>query len=413
MIRKKNRWLAVSILMLLLLTPATAFAQEEQSPAQTPTPEEYQQAEEQAQQEFEEDYANMLNGLDFSSLDQRLQDDSLAQGILGSGTIRDLVDKAARGELDMDAGGMLQAIGSLFFSQIRAHLYIILEFVALAVLMSLMGAVGPKVLSGEVSELCSFIAYLVAIGFAVHSLSGVFAIGVEAISEMTGLMQSIFPVMLTLLTAIGSSISAGIFKPAMTLLTGTIITLVQKVSLPAILVSGLLTIVQHISPKVQIEQMTKLVMKCAQWLTTVVFVIFLGVTALQGLSGAAFDGITIRTAKFAINKFVPIVGGMFSDTVDTLIGCGVVIKQGVGMIGLILLATTALRPVLQIMAIAITYKIAAAVIEPFGEKRLTSCLSGLSHVFTLLYIAVLAAGAMMFILTTLMIRAGNINVMMR
>ena len=67
----------------------------------------------------------------------------------------------------------------------------------------------------------------------------------------------------------------------------------------------------------------------------------------------------------------------------------------------------------HLMAIAITYKMAAAVIEPFGEKRLTSCLSGLSHVFTLLYIAVLAAGAMMFILTTLMIRAGNINVMMR
>ena len=154
-------------------------------------------------------------------------------------------------------------------------------------------------------------------------------------------------------------------------------------------------------------------MKCAQWLTAVVFVVFLGVTALQGLTSATFDGISIRTTKFAIDKFVPIVGGMVSDTVDMLVGCSLVVKQGIGVIGLLLLCASILEPVMYMAAMALSFRVAAAIIEPFGNKRLPECLNGMARVFTLLFVAVLAAGAMMFILMTLLIRAGNINMMLR
>ena len=60
--------------------------------------------------------------------------------------------------------------------------------------------------------------------------------------------------------------------------------------------------------------------------------------AIQGLTGSTYDGVTLRTAKFAMDKFVPVVGGMFSGTMDTLIGCSLVVKNGVGVMGLILIA---------------------------------------------------------------------------
>ena len=405
-----KRAMCLALCALLLLCPmhcARANEAEPEAPAQQ------EQTQEQAEEEFEWQLSKTLSDLQLSELQRQYQEDDLAKEILGNGSLRSLIESAARGEGALNALDILKTLGSRFVRALRGNLLLLLQLVVLAVLMSLIGAVGPEILSGEVSRVCRFIGYVMVMTLCVHSLVSVFNVGVDAITRMTGVMQAIFPVMLTLLTAIGSSATVGIFQPAMTLLTGSVVTLIQRFSLPAILTSGVLVIVQHISGKVQMEQTTKLVMKCAQWLTTVVFVIFLGVTALQGLAGATYDGISIRTAKFAIDKFVPIVGGMFSDTVDTLVGCSLVVKQGVGIVGLLMLACSIASPVLQIAAMSITYRLAAAIIEPFGDKKLPACLSGLASVFTLLYIAVLAAGIMMFILTTLLIRAGNVNVMLR
>ena len=131
--------------------------------------------------------------------------------------------------------------------------------------------------------------------------------------------------------------------------------------------------------------------------------------AIQGLTGSTYDGVTLRTAKFAMDKFVPVVGGMFSGTMDTLIGCSLVVKNGVGVMGLILIACKMASPVMQIVAVTLTLKLTAALMQPFEEKRLAGCLQDLSQVTTLLYIAVLSVGIMMFISLTLLIRAGTLN----
>ena len=199
----------------------------------------------------------------------------------------------------------------------------------------------------------------------------------------------------------------------MAVLTGGIGLFIKNAILPMVLISGVMIMVSNISERVQIGKMAAFVKKIAGWSISVVFVVFLGVTALQGMAGSAIDGVTLRTAKFAIDKFVPIVGGMFSDTVDTLIGCSLVIKNGIGIVGTLMIAVSVLSPVLTIASLSLMMNLAAAIIEPFGEKRIYKCLSDISGVMTLLYVSILALGAMMFILVSLVVGASNVNIMMR
>ena len=84
-------------------------------------------------------------------------------------------------------------------------------------------------------------------------------------------------------------------------------------------------------------------------------------------------------------------------------------ENGVGVMGLVLIGCKMASPVMKIMAITLTMKLTAALMQPFEEKRLAGCLQDLSQVTTLLYIAVLSVGVMMFISVTLMIRAGTLN----
>ena len=149
--------------------------------------------------------------------------------------------------MTFNAWNILQALLSKFLKALREDMLLILQLLAIALIMALLGAVGPSVLSGEISEICQFIGYLLAVLLTVRTLGNVFSIGIAAISQLTGVMEAVFPVLLTLLTALGSAASVGVFQPAMTILTGSVLTLIKNISMPAIFAGGVLTIVTNIS----------------------------------------------------------------------------------------------------------------------------------------------------------------------
>ena len=80
---------------------------------------------------------------------------------------------------------------------------LMVQLILLCCVMSLLGAIGPRVLSGEVAEVCGFLSYALAVSIVVRALVQAFVVGSTAIMEMTQLMQAMFPVLITLLTAVG------------------------------------------------------------------------------------------------------------------------------------------------------------------------------------------------------------------
>ena len=391
--------LVFTAIIILFAMPICAFADDEDDALD-------------ATDDFITQFGKTIDGLDLEELERSVDNLPDLSKIIGQ-DLSDAITRASKGELSLNAWEIIQILFNSFINEIGKNSALLLKILVLAVLMAVLGALQPAFMSEGVSNAAGFATYMLVVALLAQSLIDVVGIGSEAINSMSGITESAFPIMLTLMTAMGGSVSAGIFKPAMAVLTGSVCSFFTSVILPMVLVAAMLTILQHVSNKIQIKQTMALLIKITQWLIGAVFVVYIGVTALQGLAGASYDGIALRTAKFAIDKFVPIIGGMFSDTVDTIIGCSLVVKNGVGIIGLVMIAGAMLSPVLHILAISLLYKLAAALIEPFGEKRLPECLVDISKVYTMLYISVLAVGAMMFILVSMFIAAGNINIMMR
>ena len=125
------------------------------------------------------------------------------------------------------------------------------------------------------------------------------------------------------------------------------------------------------------------------------------------------DGIGIRAAKYAADNFVPVVGGMFADTMDTLAGSSLIVKNALGVTGLAALLLLSAGPLLQTAAGCMLYKLAAGLLEPLAPDRLSDCLSDFSSVLSLLSAVQLSVGAMFFLLVAQMLAAGNMIVMLR
>ena len=144
----------------------------------------------------------------------------------------------------------------------------------------------------------------------VQDLSEHIALSRQTIGQMTTAMQNLFPILLTLLAAVVWTASAAFFQPAVVAASGFMTALIDNMTLPFTIATAVLVMLDHVSSSLRVSRLssTRQVAVCTFGIS---FTVFIGVTLIQGLGTAAVDGISIRTAKYTIDNFVPIVGGMF------------------------------------------------------------------------------------------------------
>lgn len=103
------------------------------------------------------------------------------------------------------------------------------------------------------------------------------------------------------------------------------------------------------------------------------FTLYIGITAISGIAVSSVSGLSLKTAKFAIDKFVPIIGGMVSGTVDTVMGCSMIVKNAAGIASILIAVGRVASPLIQIACTMFTLRIAAAICEPIASSSLPKC----------------------------------------
>ena len=97
------------------------------------------------------------------------------------------------------------------------------------------------------------------------------------------------------------------------------IKIIEMLILPIILMGGVLAVISNMTERPQLGELYNLSKTASKWALGFIFTIYIGITVFTGISAASTGGLSARTAKFAIDKFVPVIGGMVSGTVDTVL----------------------------------------------------------------------------------------------
>lgn len=254
---------------------------------------------------------------------------------------------------------------------------------------------------------------LMTLGFLIADLEAYVSLCRSSVGEMAALMQALFPLLVTLLAAVGGTAGSMFYEPAVMAAAGSMTALVQQATMPMAAAVAVLTMVGGLSGRLRVSKLRRLIRQAADWTLGLGFTVFIGVMTVQGLSAAAVDGVSIRTAKYAMDNFIPVVGGMFADTVDTLVGSSLLIQNAVGVLGLMLLLGRLMTPLLRTVAAMLLYRAVAAVLEPMSDSPLCGCISDYSEVFSLLFIIQLSVGAMFLLLVAQLVMVGHMTVMLR
>jgi stage III sporulation protein AE len=224
---------------------------------------------------------------------------------------------------------------------------------------------------------------------------------------MTHTMQLILPLLIPFLVSIGGVSSGSILNPVIAGAVTAFNTIFQDIVLPVVFLSSIFILINSLTEKSYLQQLAIFLRKAAIFCTGFVVTVFSGITAIQSIVTKTADGLLVNTARFSVSNFVPIVGKFASDSVDMVLSCAALIKNSIGLLGIIIIICILTGPVIKLLAIAIIYKITAIISEPITTKQISGTLGEMgSSVITMTVILGLSA-LMFLIFLTIIISIGG------
>ena len=224
----------------------------------------------------------------------------------------------------------------------------------------------------------------------------------DAIKRTERFSAAAEPVLMGLLTALGCRNSVKFLSPAFVFLSGNIIAFIKNAVMPLLLAAGVLTVTNGLTNRLKLGNLVKLLQKTVKWMLGLAAAVYIAFTAVGGISAGTADGISIRTAKYAVDRLVPAVGGMVTGAVDAAISGALLLKNAAGIVSIILLTAITLKPLIELLGTMLALRLTAAVIQPFADERITKMIEGTAENVNLLF-ASLAAVTSMFVITAVII----------
>lgn len=337
--------------------------------------------EESLEEALEEEVDKQLSNLDFDTIESILTNLSAnAKQLFASESFVEKVTSVISGEYAENSESFFSAIMSFFWSGLKDFLPIIASIIAISILGGMIGNLKPTNNGKSIGNIVHFVTYGVIIVFLGTTLTQIISTTTTTLTTIKGLFDGIFPILMTMLTAVGGTVSVGIYQPAIALLSNAFISLITYLLLPLFIFSMVFSIVGNLSNNIRLDKFVSFLQSTFKWLIGLCFTIFLGFVSIQGVMAGAVDGLSIRTAKYAIRSYIPIVGGYVSDGFSVIMASSMLIKNAVGGVGLFLLLSTVISPVLNLVIFMLSLKFMAGIIEPIGDKKIASFISDLSKV---------------------------------
>ncbi|HEY8347542.1 MAG TPA: stage III sporulation protein AE [Symbiobacteriaceae bacterium] len=329
-------------------------------------------------------------------------------------SLRDFLQAQQSGE---DSRFSLTAILSglirYLIREVVANAGLLARLVLLAIVAALLQQMQSAFASEATGKLAQTVVYLALVGLAVTGFGLAITTARQAMDQLAGFMLAMLPTLLAVLAGIGGVTSAALFHSLLMTLTSAASSLMVTVVFPLIFLSAVLDVVSGLHDQLKLTGLAGLLRQVAMYTLSLMFTVFLGLSAVKGTLGAITDGLSVKTAKFAISSFVPVVGKMFSDASELILGSGVLLKNALGMVGLAAVFFITIFPLLKILSLVAIYQLAAAAVQPVGADQIARMLNTMARSLQMVFAAVAVVALMFFLGITAIVGAGNAAMMVR
>jgi len=340
-----------------------------------------------------------LNGIDFGDLETAT--------VLGGESFLSKIGKILSGEFSDEYPNFFAALLNLVGGVFTDILPMIVLIIGIAILSGFMQSLRNDSGGNGVRDVIHFATFAAVVVIVLYAVADVILMTGKTLGSMKTQMDIIFPILLTLMAAVGGTVSVSVYQPAVVMLSAGVMQIFSFVIMPLFIITLVFSIVGNLSATTKYDKFVSFFTSVFKWIMGLTFTIFLAFLTIQGITASTHDGVSVRAAKLTISSYVPFLGGYISQGFDLILASSVLIKNAVGVAGLYLLFGVVLQPVIYIIVFSLGLRLAAAITQPIADARISNFLTSVNKAFSMLVACLIGAAFMYFITIGLIIITGN------
>ena len=325
--------------------------------------------------------------------------------------ISDMIDNAITGEIDNST--LLNKIINLLGSEVKSTLQTLVGILIIVLIHSVLKSVTDNLEDNNISKIIYYVQYILIVTLIMSNFSSLLTSITTTIDDLIGFMNCLVPMLTTLMLYTGSIVTSGMLEPMILFIIGFIGNAIKMLIMPVVSMITVLIIVSKISDRVQISKLSGFLKSSVVWFLGIILTVFVGVVSLEGNLTSSVDGITAKTAKAAVSNLIPVVGKVLGDSVDSVLGSGIILKNALGVVGVIIIIGICIMPIIKLATLSIMYSIASAVIEPLADSKIVKLLDEMGGIFKLLLAILCSVSVLLIIGITLVVKISNSGMMYR
>lgn len=343
----------------------------------------------------------LMDRFDFKEIEESLEQMFPKEKI----SFQEVVSALMSGNMEQTGEIFLDFLKDQFFYEFRYNRHNLVYILLIALIAAIFSNFTETFQNKRISEISFYVLYMLLITFCLTAFQTAME-GVEGkLDSLISFMRVLCPSYFLAVAFASGSSSSLLFYNIILFLIYLVEIVIVRFLLPVVHIYIMVRVLGNLTGEDFLSEFADLIRKCVEWIIKTMTACVIGINVVQGLLAPAIDALK-RSALTRTAEALPWVGNAMGGVTEIVLGTAVLIKNGIGMAGAVITVAICAVPVLQMLVLAFLYKLAAALVQPVSDKRITGCIGGVSEGYEMM-VKILFTAGLMFLLTVAVVAAST------
>lgn len=338
--------------------------------------------------------SNLPEDIDYTEI-QAVIDDVLKNN--NDFNFQDYVGKLMSGEEAFSAKEIGKKLFHTVKDEINGSLGTFGRLISIALIAAIFTNLSMAFKNNQVSETGYYITYLMLFGLLISSFIEASIITSKAIDSILTFMKALVPAYFMSVGFCTGSMTSLVYYEAALIMITVVDFILIKLVIPFINFYLIVTLANNLSKEDMLSKLASLFSTAIEWMLKSLLAAVIGFHTIQGLIVPVADQVK-RSILLRASEALPGVGNAVGGVAETVLSAGVLLKNAIGVTGLIIILSIGSIPFIKLLVITLIYKAGSAAIQPISDKRIIECISASSKAAGML-LKTLSVGAVLFLIS--------------
>ncbi|BCJ95718.1 stage III sporulation protein AE [Anaerocolumna cellulosilytica] len=298
---------------------------------------------------------------------------------------------------------ILKDLKDALVKEVKSNISTFTGLISIAVIAAVFTNFSYAFQNTQVAETGFYVAYLLLFSILTASFISAATLAANTISAILDFMKALVPAYFISVAFCSSAATSMVYYQVSLFLITFVDMLLVHILIPMINIYLVISMANNLSKEDLLSKLADLISEVIRWSLKTLIGLVVGFNAIQGLILPVADSIK-KSTLLKLAGAIPGIGNALGGVTESVIGAGILLKNAIGVAGVIVIITVCAVPIIKLAVTTLIYRVSSAAVQPISDKRMLKCVTASADACVLLLQTVIV-GAILFLLTITIIAA--------